>query len=99
MKRRPPLSTSAPPLIERPLIGAHDHASQSIQRTPSRILFQPFWRLLYFSRMLMLFVFSHAPASASSPATPSAKRGLKNGSVVTVKRLDLEAISNDRSSG
>ena len=88
MKRRPPLSTSAPPLIERPLIGAHDHASQSIQRTPSRILFQPLWRLLYFSRMLMLFVFSHAPGVVGRYTIREA--GLKNGSVVTVKRLDLD---------
>jgi hypothetical protein len=46
MKRRPPHSTSAPSLIERPLMGAHDHASPGIQRTPSRILFASFWRLL-----------------------------------------------------
>ena len=52
MKRRPPHSTSAPSLIERPLTGAHDHASPSIQRTPSRILFASFWRLLYVSRIL-----------------------------------------------
>jgi hypothetical protein len=34
-----PHSTSAPSLMERSLTGAHDHASPSIQRTPSRILF------------------------------------------------------------
>jgi hypothetical protein len=57
MKRRPPHSTSAPSLIERLLTGAHDHPSPSIQRTPSRILFAPFWRLLYVSRIL--FAISH----------------------------------------
>src|SRR5450631_4458075 len=53
MKRRPPHSTSAPSLIERPLTGAHHHPSPSIQRTPSRIL----------------FAVSHGPSSASRSAS------------------------------
>src|SRR5450759_2066956 len=70
MKRRPPHSTSAPSLIERPLTGAHHHASPSIQRTPSRILFAPFWRLLYVSRILFAVSQTHKKDVPGDPVFP-----------------------------
>jgi hypothetical protein len=72
MKRRPPLSTSAPAVFDREAAHGRSltvHRRASNGGMPSRILFQRFWRLLYVSRILFAFSQRPAPARQGSKAT------------------------------
>jgi hypothetical protein len=69
----PAAALNVGPVFDREV--AHGCSSPRIaehpQRTPSRILFAPFWRLLYVSRIL--FAVSHPPRSAIGTAARAKK--------------------------